>query len=204
MIEADGLNIYIDPYRIRNPEKLPKADLILVTHPHFDHLSPADISGIQTSSTEILVPKDSVSKVKNALGVEPNREYEEKGVKIDTVPAYNIKPERLNFHPKSNKWVGYVLHTSKGTIYHAGDTDKIDEMSSISADLALLPIGGTYTMSVDEAIEASRQIKAKYFAPMHYKALLGNAYKQAEEKFKNEVKNAVVLEQLQEPYFSLQ
>ncbi len=205
LIEAKRARIYIDPFRIRDPSKLEKADLIFVTHSHFDHLSPKDISAISGDSTQVVAPKEATSKLSgNVLAVEPGKHYSAKGVEFDTVPAYNIKQERLNFHPRANNWVGYIIDTGDSRIYHAGDTDFTPEMEKVSADLALLPVGGTYTMNVEEAIAAAKSMKnVSYFAPMHYKALLGNAYKQAEEKFKKNVANSMILNQIQEPFLFL-
>jgi len=202
-IEAKGMHIFIDPFRVRHPESLGKADIIFITHSHFDHLSEKDISALSGSNTQIVAPSEAVTKLHGkVLAVKPNKHYSINGIEFDTVPAYNVVAERLNYHPKKNGWVGYVINVGNAKIYHAGDTDFIEEMKKVSADLALLPIGGTYTMTVDEAVTAANSIKAKYFAPMHYKSLLGKAYAQAEEKFKAGVKNSIIFEQIQEPYFS--
>ncbi|MGC8671570.1 MAG: MBL fold metallo-hydrolase [Candidatus Micrarchaeia archaeon] len=206
LIEADGIEIYIDPFRIREPEKLAKADLIFVTHSHYDHLSPRDIAAISKRETQIIAPKEAKSKLSgNVLAVEPNKSYSAKGISFETIPAYNIKPERLNFHPRSNGWVGYILEVANKRIYHAGDTDFVEEMKKVKADLALLPVGGTYTMNVEEAVEAARSMASVgAFAPMHYKALLGQSgYVKAEEAFKKEIRNSLILKQIQEPFFSL-
>ncbi|MGC8676317.1 MAG: MBL fold metallo-hydrolase [Candidatus Micrarchaeia archaeon] len=203
LIETPGIKIAIDPFRVRSPEKLGKADIIFITHSHFDHLSDKDISALSGANTTIVAPNEVLGKLRaKAFGVEPGKHYAIEGIEFDTVPAYNIKPERLNYHPRSNGWVGYVINAGKKKIYHAGDTDFVEEMKHVSADLALLPIGGTYTMTVDEAIEAAKAIKAKYFAPMHYKSLLGQNYKQAEETFKSKIRNSVIFEQVEEPFYS--
>lgn len=194
LFDYEGKNIYIDPYKLNKPVK--KADIIFVTHPHFDHLSPDDIKLISKPTTKIFVPKDSVSKIphKNVVGVEPNKEYEEAGVKVATIPAYNTAKERLNMHPKENKWVGYVVEMGNKRVYHAGDTDEVPEMDGLRVDLALLPMGGTYTMTTDEMINAAKKIKAKNVAPIHYKMLLGkDGSKEAEEKFLKQVKNGVII-----------
>ncbi len=196
LFDYEGKNIYIDPYKLKKPVK--KADIIFVTHPHFDHLSPDDIKLIAKPSTKIFVPKDSVSKIphKNVVGVEPNKEYEDSGVKIATIPAYNTAKERLSMHPKENKWVGYIIEMGGKRVYHAGDTDEVPEMNGLRVDLALLPMGGTYTMTTDEMINASKKIKAKNIAPIHYKMLLGkDGSKEAEDKFLKQIKNGVIIDE---------
>ena len=202
VVKTKGKTIYIDPFRL---QKFEHADIILITHPHSDHLSMADISRIADGSTDIFVPKDSVEKltVGRVTGVEPNKSYNISEIKFSTIPAYNLVKERLHFHPKENKWVGYILNVAAELLYHAGDTDFIDEMKKVDVNLALLPMGGTYVMDTKEMIEASKNIKAKNVAPMHYRALLGKeGSKKAEELFKKEVKNGIILEQIQEPRYS--
>ncbi len=196
LFESNGRNIYVDPYKLDKPVK--KADLIFITHPHFDHLSPEDIKLIAANQTKIFVPKDSVSKITHAniTGVEPNKVYEEAGIKISTIPAYNTAKERLAMHPKENKWVGYVLDMDGKRVYHAGDTDEVPEMKGIRVDLALLPMGGTYTMTTNEMIDAAKKIKAKHVAPIHYKMLLGKeGSAAAEKKFLSEVKNGIIIDE---------
>lgn len=198
--EATGLKIYyIDPYHL--PEvTLDKADLIFVTHAHHDHLSEGDINKVLKPDTTVVATPDSLETLKipdsQKFSVEPNSQYSLKGLEFETVPAYNINPEKLGFHPKSNNWVGYILSVNGKKIYHAGDTDFIPEMREFAAktlDFALIPIGGTYTMGVDEAIEAANAIGAKITVPMHYRGLLKEESKDAEKKFKNGVKNSKVM-----------
>ena len=196
LFENEGKNIYVDPYKIKKPVK--KADAIFITHPHFDHLSPDDIKLLADNKTKIFVPKDSVDKIihKNVVGVEPNKMYEEYGMKIATIPAYNTVKERLSMHPKGNKWVGYILDIGGKRVYHAGDTDEIPEMNGLRVDLALLPMGGTYTMTTDEMINAAKKIKAKAVAPIHYKMLLGkDGSSEAEKRFLKEVKNGIIIDE---------
>ena len=104
--------------------------------------------------------------------------------------------QRLSFHPKANNWVGYIFELNGQKIYHAGDTDFTEEMrnlKNLNLDVALLPIGGTYTMDVQEAAEAANEIAAKTTIPMHYKNLVGENYKSIEEEFKRLVKNSKVV-----------
>jgi L-ascorbate metabolism protein UlaG (beta-lactamase superfamily) len=203
LLKLNGKNVYIDPFDIRSTKV--HADIILITHPHQDHLSEADIKLIANKSTKIYVPKDSVGKIPigEVIGVEPDKHYSAGPVSFDTVPAYNQTPNKAHFHPKESKWVGYVLDINGTKVYHAGDTDFIKEMSKIDTDLALLPIGGMYVMDVEEAIDAANSIKAQKVAPMHYRRLLGKeGSKAAEEKFLKNVKNGIILEETEEPKYS--
>ena len=195
--EASGNRIYyIDPFELKGTGH-EKADIIFITHAHFDHCNPGSVQKILKPETVIVVPSGCREKLQvNAEFVDavPNKEYNIKGFKFRAVPAYNNRPERLQFHPKSNGWVGYVLHISNETVYHAGDTDFIDEMKQLGKiSVALLPIGGTYTMDVDEAIAAANAIKADVTVPMHYRKLLNEKSAAAEDKFKAGVKNSRVV-----------
>ncbi len=178
------------------------ADIIFITHAHYDHCDPDSVKKIMKPTTVIVVPGGCKEKLKvdaEFIDAVPNREYDVKGFKFRTVPAYNVKPDRLQYHPKSSNWVGYIFSLNNQTIYHAGDTDFIPEMKQLGEiNVAMLPIGGTYTMDADEAIVAANTIAADVTVPMHYRRLLGNNYKAAEEKFKAGVKNSkvVILEQV--------
>lgn len=204
VMKTGGKTIYIDPFRLSSAKG--HADAILITHPHFDHLSVDDIKKIAGPDTQIYVPKDSVGKIGigKIVGVEPNKEYQLSGrISMQTIPAYNVNKERLDKHPLENKWVGYILKTPDMSVYHAGDTDFIDEMHKVEVDLALLPMSGTYTMDVDEAIEAAHAINAEKIAPMHYKAVLGQLNSgAAENRFRREVQNSLILKEIQDPYYS--
>lgn len=203
LLTLNEKNVYIDPFNIGNTNE--HADFILITHPHMDHLSPEDIKKIADSRTKIFVPKDSVDKVPvgQVIPVEPDKHYSVEGVEFDTVPAYNMVENRIHFHPKQSGWVGYVLDINGTKVYHAGDTDFISEMKKIVTGLALLPMGGTYVMNVDEMIEASNSIKAQKVAPMHYRRLLGREGSQAaEKKFLERVKSGIILKEEGEPKYS--
>jgi L-ascorbate metabolism protein UlaG (beta-lactamase superfamily) len=170
-IEDGAMQVYIDPFKL--PANLPKADVIFITHAHYDHLSMDDISMIRTDHTIIVAPKEAASQFGNsAVQVVPGKVYTVGKLKVTTVPAYNLDKK---FHPKENNWVGYIITLSNGQkIYHAGDTDFIPEMREILTDVALLPCGGTYTMTAKQAAEAANAFKPKLLIPMHYGSIVGS------------------------------
>jgi len=171
--------IYTDPYKIKKEDK---ADIILITHPHYDHCSPDDVRKIQGEDTIIVTTPDCASKLSGDIKtVMPGDSIEAKGIKIEAVPAYNINKQ---FHPKANKWVGFIFTANSKRIYLAGDTDKIPEMANLNdVDIALLPVSGTYVMTAEEAAEATNLIKPKLAVPMHYGAGVVGTKADA-EKFK--------------------
>jgi len=148
-IEAQQI-IYIDPWKIKGG---PKADLILISHSHHDHLSPADIRKIRKEDTVIVAAGDAAAQLSGDVrALKPGDKVTVQGVTVEAVPAYNIgKP----YHPKANHWIGFLLTVEGKTIYYAGDTDFIPEMKAIKADIWILPVGGTYTMTAKEAAEAA-------------------------------------------------
>lgn len=162
--------VYIDPWRV--PGEPQDADVILITHPHFDHLSLPDIHKVAKGTTVIVGPPDCLKEVTGTTrAVKPGDHLELDGVGVDVVPAYNTnKP----YHPKANQWVGYVVELGKVRIYHAGDTDVIPEMHAIRADVALVPVSGTYVMNADEAFMAVSFIDPKLAIPMHYGSIVGS------------------------------
>ncbi|RME22081.1 MAG: MBL fold metallo-hydrolase [Deltaproteobacteria bacterium] len=167
-IESDAV-IYTDPFHI--PDGLPKADLVLISHEHFDHCSPEDLEKIAKDDTAYLAPEDCRGKIKGDFrAVKPGDNLEVKGVKVEVVPAYNTNKQ---FHPKEAGHVGYVFEVEGKRIYFAGDTDRIPEMKQIKADIALLPVSGTYVMTAEEAVEAARDIGPEVVIPMHYDDIVG-------------------------------
>lgn len=173
--------IYIDPYMIS--ENSEKADIILITHSHYDHCSVADLNKIVKEGTRILCPADCQSKITRfnipikIQIVEPGQELDLGEIKLNIFPAYNTdKP----FHSKDEGWVGYLIKINDILIYHAGDTDLIPEMQKLTGYkqsdkmfIVLLPIGGRFTMGVEEAVEAAKLIKPSLAVPMHYGSVVG-------------------------------
>ena len=188
-LEAEKV-VYIDPFKIEGEDK---ADLILITHSHYDHCSIEDIQKLVKPETVIVTVPDCQSKLSSVLTkvadvklMEPGQKLDVEGISIETVPAYNIGKE---FHPKENNWVGYIVTIGGKRVYHAGDTDLIPEMNNIKVDVAMLPVGGTYTMSVEEAAEAANKIGAEVSIPIHYGSIVGT--KEDAEKFKELVTGRV-------------
>ena len=144
------------------------------THAHFDHLSLEDIAKIRKDSTKILAPADVAAEMTGkVVAVTPGDSLEVDGIKVQAVPAYNEREERLDFHPKDNKWVGYILNMGGTVYYHAGDTDHLEELNSVEAEVSFVPIGGTYTMDHAEAAGFVQAIAPKLAVPMHYAHVVG-------------------------------
>jgi L-ascorbate metabolism protein UlaG (beta-lactamase superfamily) len=186
-IDAEKI-IYIDPWKIKGGKT---ADLILITHDHYDHCSPDDVRKIQGKDTVIVTIKACAEQLKgNVKIVKPGDTIEPiKGVKVTAVPSYNRTKQ---FHPKSKGYVGYVIEVEGVKVYHAGDTDFIDEMKSLNVDIALLPVGGTYTMDWREAVEAVKSFKPKIAIPMHWGDIVGS--EEDAKNFCNSLKeNCVIL-----------
>jgi L-ascorbate metabolism protein UlaG (beta-lactamase superfamily) len=164
---TNGRTIYIDPWGTADDD--PKADLILITHAHFDHLQPSEIARLSEARTKLVAPKDVANELSgDVTTVSPGESHEVAGVRFETVPAYHVAPDRLDLHPKANDWVGYVLELGGRRYYHAGDTDALPELESLETDVAMVPIGGTYTMDYREAATFVKAMKPGLAVPMHY------------------------------------
>ena len=160
--------IYIDPYKI--DETLNDADYIFITHDHYDHYDEESINNIKKETTKIILPKCLENK-SNTMVVEPNQEYQIDDIRFKTIPSYNIdKP----FHPKDKGYVGYIINLEGLNYYIMGDTDVTDEALQVTCDICFVPIGGTFTMDVNEAIGYINQIKPKKAIPIHYGLIVGD------------------------------
>jgi L-ascorbate metabolism protein UlaG (beta-lactamase superfamily) len=175
----DGtVTVYIDPWKL--PAGLPTAGLILVTHDHFDHLSLPDIQAIAGPDTVLVGPASVTAQVAGpeTVTVAPGETTEVRGVGIEAVAAYNLDKFRAPgqpYHPKEAGYVGYVVALDGVRYYHAGDTDAVPEMSGVQCDVALLPVGGTFTMTWDEAAAVCDQLQTTAAVPMHYGEVVGDA-----------------------------
>ena len=176
--------IYIDPFKIE--DDCHDADIIFITHSHYDHYSEEDIKKIIKENTKIVVTNDlqeTASKLtneENVISVQPNEKYCVEGINFETIPAYNTNKQ---FHPKQNNWVGYVIELNGLKYYIAGDTDITDENKTVKCDVAFVPVGGTYTMTAKEAAKLVNIIKPKIAVPIHYGSVVGT--KQDAEDFLN-------------------
>ena len=171
--------VYIDPYRV-SPDA-PKADLILLTHGHYDHFSPQDVELLSTPETEVIAPAAVAERLNGRVhSIAPGEEIEPDKVRwvaVRAVHAYNTSKRNSDgqvFHPRTAGGVGYDLNVRGERVYHAGDTDVIPEMDSVhGVDVALLPVSGTYVMTASEAAEAARRIQPRAAVPMHWGSHLG-------------------------------
>lgn len=170
--------IYFDPFNLKG-EYLNDADIIFITHSHFDHFSPEDIKEIKNNYTKIIITKDLIEKSiqcgfdkNNILSVLPNNEYNFGDIRFKTISAYNTNKD---FHKREYDWVSYILEIEDDIIYVAGDTDITEEALNVKCDIALVPVGGTYTMTSEEAAKLIEHIlPRKYAVPTHYKTVVGS------------------------------
>jgi L-ascorbate metabolism protein UlaG (beta-lactamase superfamily) len=176
LLKGQGVTVAIDPYQL---SKVPeRADLVLVTHDHYDHCDPEAIRLIAKPDAVVIAPQNAASKLKGVGTVkivQAGDVVTEKGVTVKVVPAYNVRTDRQRFHPKTYGGVGYLITLAGKVIYHAGDTDVIEEMGQLGqVDVALLPVSGTYVMDAQEAAEAVKKIRPAHVVPMHWGSIVGS------------------------------
>jgi L-ascorbate metabolism protein UlaG (beta-lactamase superfamily) len=170
-IAAAGATVYIDPYRVNGGAP---ADVILITHGHYDHFSPLAVERLSHAGTCLIAPPAVAERVAgNVRSITPGQSIEPgPGIEVTAVAAYNtskLDPDGRPFHPREAGGVGFVLRVGGERLYHSGDTDVIPEMDSIGGvDVALLPVSGVYVMTADEAVEAARRIGPRIAVPMHW------------------------------------
>ena len=174
-LEIDNQIIYIDPYSLTSNAN--DADLIFITHDHYDHFSIEDIKKVEKSNTIFIIPESMLEnaiksgiKENRIIKIKPNQNYKYENLKIETIPAYNVNKK---FHPKENNWVGYLIEYNNVVYYIAGDTDITNENKKVKCDIAFVPIGGTYTMNYKEAAKLINEIKPKFVVPIHYGKIVG-------------------------------
>jgi len=164
-----GKAIYFDPYQIKSAVP---ADIIFISHDHFDHCSEDDIKKIQKKDTVIVTDAVTAKKLKGSIRVvKPGDTLTVENIAVEVVPSYNTNK---TFHPKASGMLGFIVTIEGVRIYHAGDTDFIPEMNSIKTDIALLPVSGTYVMTAAEAVQAALAIKPAVAIPMHFNAIVGS------------------------------
>ena len=175
---ADGTVLYFDPFELRDAPH--DADIVLITHSHGDHLSIDDAEKVMGADTALVCPASMVGEVAPIGAAEihamtPGGETEVDGVRIEAVAAYNVAPERLGFHPKEHGWVGYVVTVDGVRYYVAGDTDENPDNVQVACDVALVPVGGTFTMDAAEAAAFVKKIRPSVAVPTHYGTAVGAA-----------------------------
>ncbi len=170
--------MYIDPYKLSNKyENIFDADIVLITHNHFDHLSIEDLKNIINERTVIVSAQECLSqlkslKVKDLIGIDPRNNEKLDDLVVEAVPAYNVNKD---FHPKDDKKIGFILKFGNDRIYHTGDSDIIPEMKDTNPTIVLIPVSGTYVMTAEEASKAVNElINPKIAIPMHYGTIVGN------------------------------
>jgi len=165
--------VYIDPWQIQNAPH--DADVVLITHDHYDHFVVEDIDKVRNDKTVVVGPEQIRGKLQgNVMLVKRGDVTTANGVPIQVTPAYNMRADRQNFHPNQYGGVGYVVTLNGKRIYHTGDTDAIPEMRDIRADIMLVPVSGTYVCTCDEAVEAVKIVKPALAIPMHWGSIVGS------------------------------
>lgn len=167
---AASKTIYIDPYELRGEPEA--ADVICITHDHYDHCSPDDLAKIQKEDTVIVAAENCKGKLQGDVRlVKSGDKLSVNDLTVEVIPAYNVNK---GFHPREAGGVGFILTVDDTRIYHAGDTDPIPEMEGLEVDIAMLPVSGTYVATAEEAVEAADMIKPKTVIPMHYGTIVGS------------------------------
>ena len=172
---AGGVTVWFDPFRVADAPC--DADVVFVTHDHYDHFSPEDIRRVMKPGAVLVLPETCVAAALRAgfasaqlLPVRPGEAYTVKDLPFTAVPAYNLsKP----FHPRGNRWVGYVVTLEGRRVYVAGDTDDTPDARSVSCDVAFLPVGGTYTMTAAQAAGLAAALRPQIAVPTHYGCIVG-------------------------------
>ena len=193
-IQSGDTVLYVDPYKVSGRPQ--DADYVFITHDHFDHFSPEDIEKVSCDKTVLVVPEKMRDKVlqeadetRGIIPVKPDSPYDINGFSFETVPAYNrLKP----FHPKTAGWVGYIFCLDGKRIYVAGDTDATPDARKVRCDVAIVPVGGTYTMNASQAAELVNTIRPAAAIPTHYGSVAGSAADA--ESFREKVDPAVHVE----------
>lgn len=197
-IRGNGKVIYIDPFQMKESPR--DADFVLITHDHYDHFSPEDLAKVSGEHTVLVVPEKMAERAEavsdlvcKIVSVRPGAHYEINGLLFDTVPAYNrVKP----FHPKSAGWVGYILEVDGKKVYVAGDTDATKEARQVQCDVALVPIGGTFTMDARRAAELINTIRPAIAIPTHYGTIVGKP--EDAEVFAGKVRESIRVERIKQ------
>jgi L-ascorbate metabolism protein UlaG (beta-lactamase superfamily) len=168
--QAGGNAVFVDPYQITSDAPV---NVILITHSHFDHLSPEDVIKVRAAGCITVAPADCAQQLgPDTRVVAPGDRIDlGNGVIVEAHPAYNADKQ---FHPKESGWVGYVIEMDGRRVYVAGDTDHIPEMKEIRCDVAFMPVGGTYTMTAEQAASAVRDIDPKLAVPIHWGTIVGS------------------------------
>ncbi|MBE5906845.1 MAG: MBL fold metallo-hydrolase [Lachnospiraceae bacterium] len=195
-IKAREGTIYVDPFEVN--EVYHDADFIFITHEHYDHYSPRDIEKVVGNQTILVIPRTMEEKVSDVAEkfskiemLAPKDKERIKHLQVEAIPAYNVEKKH---HQKGNKWLGYKIKLEGKWVYIAGDTDENEDNTEIECDVAILPIGGTYTMDAKAAAEFVNHMKPEIVIPTHYGTVVG--CKEDAELFKNYVDEGIEVQLL--------